>query len=512
MRRTLRLLCLVGLLVSAATARAESAQGARSTGENTPTAEFVVRLEQLVNAGDRAGLRALFGPLVADEDVTAAIDDLAIPDALRTTFRERDRVALPGIEPDSGFRMVVESFSETGAAGRIATMRLDVRRFDNLPGAPWRIVTFDRLTLVDGLYKLALDNTTQYAVDNLRLKAEDVEIHVSSGNAFVAMTPAGITALVILGSGTMTFSPRPEAEQVQVALFSGKPVLVAPFTVAWIRINPENLRERLGSNALVPRPIDGRMLESAREVFTEEVARSFSLDLSDLSRDTWTLIPGFGDLLTTVRTRKFGSLTYTHSTNEAEDVSLFDRQRRRNISVYASQQRLATRGRGYDEDLLADYDVLNYTVDATYAPARAWMEGRATMTLRVRSYALSTLTVKLAESLVVRSVVADRGGRLLTLRVRGQNNLLVSLPTPAARDDELTLTIVYRGRLESLPPTARCWRSSRKCRKVCRSRTRQSSRPRPGGCSRTGTTGIRRRRSPTTPPPRCASRCRPRTR
>ena len=257
--------------------------------------------------------------------MTAAIAALAIPNARQTTFRERDRATIPGIE-SSGYCVVVESFSETANAGRIATIRFDLRRFDNLPGAPWRIVAFDRLTLVDGLYKLSLDESTQYSIDNLRLTGEDVEIAVDRGEAFVAMTPDGITALVILGNGTMTFSPRPEAEQVQVKLFSGKSTLVAPFSVAWIRLNPQDVRDRVNANALVPRPVDRQQFEKARAVFTEEVSRSFSLDLSDLSRDTWTLIPGFGDLLTTVRTRKYGELTYTHSNNEAEDISLFKKE------------------------------------------------------------------------------------------------------------------------------------------------------------------------------------------
>ena len=417
----------------------------------SPTIEFIATIEQLVNASNTDTLRTLFGPLMPDAEVTAAIADLAIPNARQTTFRERDRAPIPGIE-SSGYRVVVESFSETANAGRIATIRFDLRRFDNLPGAPWRIVAFDRLTLVDGLYKLSLDESTQYSIDNLRLTGEDVEIAVDRGEAFVAMTPDGITALVILGNGTMTFSPRPEAEQVQVKLFSGKSTLVAPFSVAWIRLNPQDVRDRVNANALVPGPVDRQQFEKARAVFTEEVSRSFSLDLSDLSRDTWTLIPGFGDLLTTVRTRKYGELTYTHSNNEAEDISLFDRQARRNIAVYASQRRLASRGRGYDEDMLADYDVLDYSVDATYTPLREWMEGRATMTVRVRSYVLSTFTVKLAESLVVRSVVGDRAGRLLALRVRGQNNLLVSLPTPLSQGELITLTITYAGRLQSLPP------------------------------------------------------------
>ena len=54
-----------------------------------------------------------------------------------------------------------------------------------------------------------------------------------------------------------------------------------------------------------------------------------------------------GDLIAEVRTRRLGSLTYARSTKDPEDISLFDRRRRRNIAVYASPQKRAPRGRFY---------------------------------------------------------------------------------------------------------------------------------------------------------------------
>ena len=76
------------------------------------------------------------------------------------------------------------------------------------------------------------------------------------------------------------------------------------------------------------------------------------------------------------------------------------------------------------------------------------MEGRTRLRVRVRAYALSALTLRLAERLVVRSVSSDLHGRLLHVRVRNQNSLVVNLPEPLNRDDELTLTVSYAGRHE----------------------------------------------------------------
>ena len=48
---------------------------------------------------------------------------------------------------------------------------------------------------------------------------------------------------------------------------------------------------------------------------------------------------------------------------EPEDISLFDRRRHKNIAIYASREKLASRGRFYNEDDLAPFDVLDYDID-----------------------------------------------------------------------------------------------------------------------------------------------------
>ena len=86
-------------------------------------------------------------------------------------------------------------------------------------------------------------------------------------------------------------------------------------------------------------------MRRAQEIFREESQKSFVIDLGDLSRDAWTLLPAHGDFLAELRTRRFDTLTYARSSAEAEDITLFDRKRHRNIALYPSQQKQARRGR-----------------------------------------------------------------------------------------------------------------------------------------------------------------------
>ena len=411
---------------------------------------FLQAVETSISTMDRVRWLDLLSA-TADRDAATEFFDAMVPQGItRVVVKERDRSALQGSLPGEGYRLVIEVFIETGPRGRIATWRLDVRRprGDDIGRQPWRILAQDRLASIEGLHRLSLNPEKQFTARDLELQAVDFRLRLTSGDVFVAETPEGITGLVLLGDGTMLFEPAPKEERGQLKLFAGTETLETPFTAAFVRINPFEFEQRIANTMLEPAALDARLYRRGLEVFDEGVPKSFTLDLSDLSREVWSLLPQPGDFVAEVRTRRFNDLTYARSTSEAEDVTVFQRERKRNISAYASEQKLQSRGRFFNEDDLVDYDVLDYDIDAAFYPERQWMEGRTRLRLRIKSQAASVLTLRLVESLNVSSVMSEEFGRLLFLRVRNQNGLLVNLPSPVARDFPMTLTIQYSGRIE----------------------------------------------------------------
>ena len=411
---------------------------------------FLQDVETSISTMDRARWIALLSPS-ADRQQAIDFFDAMVPQGItRVVVKERDRSALQGSLPGEGYRLVVEVFMETGPRGRIATWHLDIRRprGEDLGRQPWRILSEDRLASIEGLHRLALHPEKQFAARNLAVKAVDFELRLPAGDVFVAETPEGVTAIVLLGEGTMLFHPGPKEERGQLKLFSGVEALETPFTAAFVRLSPFEFEQRLANGMLEAVALDNRAYRRGLGVFEDGVPKSFNLDLSDLSRETWSLLPQPGDFVAEVRTRRFDDLTYARSSGEAEDVTLFQRGRKRNISAYASEQKLLSRGRFFNEDDMVDYDVLDYDVDASFYPEREWMEGRTRMKIRVKSHAVGVLTLRFADSLTVSSVSSDEFGRLLFLRVRNQNSVLVNLPQPVSRDFPMTLTVTYAGRAE----------------------------------------------------------------
>src|SRR5262252_2648167 len=414
---------------------------------------LLARLEKVLQAGDGPGYIAALADSADRNRAREFIGSELLPGAARAVIQERDRQPLAGTLPGTGYRLIVDTFAEYGSRARAATWRLDVKRTgDAGTDREWTIADEERVSTVDNLYRVALNTSKAFAARNLTIAAEDLDLTLPEGSVFVGDIESGVTALVLIGRGTLDFHPPSATEKGQVKIFCGAESLDTTFDVAFIRLNPSDFESVINAAALQPKSVDAKELRRAQEIFRDESQKSFVIDLGDLSRDAWSLLPGGGDFVAEMRTRKYDTLTYAHSSAEAEEITLFDRKRHHNIALYASKQKLATRGRFYNEDDLVDYDVLHYDIDVAASPDRQWIDGKATLRIKVRSYVLGTLTLRLADSLVVQSIVSYEYGRLFGIRVKNQNTIVVNLPTALIRDAELTVTIAYAGRLEPQTP------------------------------------------------------------
>ena len=447
-----------------------SLAAAGASGQSVSLTDFdplVARLEAATRASD---VDAYLDLLVDDADRMAARTFAA--DALRRDVEEaaaRARFARPleDLPEGSGYELTVEVFTERGVAGRLQTWSVDLVRdaaAEDGPGA-WRIADQERVDVVEGLLNLSLNPDVAYDAAGFVIAGEDMTLSMTGGTVFVAETGGGgITGIVLLGRGNLSFSPAPEAERGQVRLLTGRETLETALSAAFVRVNPATFASRVSTSALDPRPVDRDELERAREVFDRFAPLSFGIDLGDLSEKAWSLTPGGGDFIADMQTERYGILTFAQSANQPEDVSLYERETQRIIALYASAEKRASRGRYYSDDDGVAYDVLDYEIAASFEPAGVEREsmrarprlrgcfitGRARLAVRVTGSRLTTLTLRLAEDLDVHSVVSNELGPLLFFRMRGRDNLIVSLPSGVPPvGAEFTITVEYSGLLEA---------------------------------------------------------------
>lgn len=442
-------LMLRGLLLAALVLGQSTHLYAQAPPQADPVDLVLRRLERALTTGDRSAVPPLFAASVTEKQVQQNADELFTAGAVRTAVFERNRAPLEGVPEGDGYSLVVEFFSETPGRARILTAGVDVQRPHDGAIDTWRISNIDSVSSVEGLYKLRLNTASPLTTRNLELRSEDVVVALQDGFVFPVECDDGVTGVVLVGRGELRFSPAAATERGQMRLFAGSESLATPFETAYVRFNPHEYQRQIATATLTPATADGRTMRRAQDVFRRGSPLSFSVDLQDMSRDPWHLLPPGDDFLAEIDTRKYDTLTYSRSNLQAEDVSLFRRSDRHTFALYPSVAKLAARGRFYTDDSAREYDVLDYNVDAFIDPRREYIQGRTRMSMRIRSTAVTAVLVRLADTLTVTGVTSVEYGRLLHLRLHDQNMILVNLPRPLLQDSDLTLVVSYAGRIES---------------------------------------------------------------
>jgi hypothetical protein len=402
-----------------------------------PTTQLLTEMTASLEQANADAFRALGTPQLSIPS-TLVFLRMAEAGPSRVVLRERQRN-----RDGATTRTVVDLLASQGQTGRLATWEIASRSNATRPSRD-ELVSISELGAVDRLRRLVLDNATAYAVRDFTFAAPDLTVRMARGVAFAADSGGGQTALVLHGEGLLTFAPPVPAEQAQLRLFGGRDVLTTAYGDAFIRVPPGTIERAIAVGALRARPAASNDVTRAARVFADRSTRTFTLNLGDLTSDSWSVDPPPGSAIVEFQTPRFGWLTYTRTPGDVEDVALFDRTRRRQISLYSSVD-------PHDTETTQDpgYDVRHYDVDARIDPTRSFITARTALTLRLTRLPASGLTLRLAEPLVVSSVSSPQLGRLLAMRVVGQDQLLVSLPSVVTLDGDVRIDVAYAGRLES---------------------------------------------------------------
>jgi peptidase M1-like protein len=338
--------------------------------------------------------------------------------------------------PGASVKVSAQLFTVTEPRARVEQWLFVLER----ASAGWQLVAREGVGFIDGLVHLSLD-PAGYRADGLTLRFDDFTLEMHRGTLFTSPVTMGPTALAFVGEATVHIRPWPETEREQLRQFAGKPELVDRVKTAFVRIHPADLYRVLTPARLEPDPPGASRFPAAQRFYREQSMRSFVLD-SSLPRSPWWLLPGLGDSSATFQTRRHGTLTFTVSTSEPEAISLFDRDRKRQICLYPQKGREAR----YSEDDSRSVDVVHHDLKVRFDPRTYVLEAEDTIRLRLLE-PNATVRLRLEEDLHIHSITSAEAGLHLFFRVRHQDSVMVSLGALAGRTGELSLTVRYGGAL-----------------------------------------------------------------
>ncbi|HSD28797.1 MAG TPA: M1 family aminopeptidase [Vicinamibacteria bacterium] len=432
-RRPLRAVLAAGLLCALL-----PGGGARSAALDPDAAAFLARLEAAWKARDFPGWLGLWD--FADAEQQGLEEETVrrsfASDETTLSFLRRPAPA----EGATRFDADVQVFEAAEPLASVAYWRLRVEK----RAGRWALVARQDSGQIDGLVHLSLAPSA-WRARGASLRLEDFELRMEDGTLYSTPEKVGPTALTFVGRGRVRFSPAPAAEREQLRQFSGAPSIDREVGWAFVRLHPGELHRAVEVDKLEAENAPGTRRAQAERVWRERAERSFMID-APLPRSPWWLMPSAGDAVVDFPWGRKRVLTYALSSGEAEDVNLFDRDRRLQICTYSSGGRAPR----YSEDDRRAVDVLENDITARFDPEK--LEVQATHAMRARLLApTGTLRLRLHDDFHVSSVTSEEGGSLLFFRVRDQSNLVVSLGPLAARGEPFTLTTRYSGRHDPAP-------------------------------------------------------------
>jgi hypothetical protein len=410
-------------------ARAAAAAPAASPGE------LLDRLEAAWRARDAAAYLELWSfpsPAERAEERAFVLERLTAEDSILEV--QRPPSPPPGAPVLDLLRVSTQAFTIAEPRGRVEQWLLRLERRD----AGWLIAGREEVGLIDGLVHLSLD-PNGFLADGLTFRFDDFSLEMQHGTLFSSPASVGPTALVFVGDAVVRFRPWPETEREQLRQFGGKPELEDRVKVAFVRIHPADLYRVLSPARLEPDPRSRDRFAVAQRFYRDQAMRSFVLD-SSLPRSPWWLLPSLGDSSVSFQTRRHGTLTFTVSASEPEAISLFDRQRRRQICLYPQQGH----DTNYSEDESRSVDILHHDLHVRFDPRGYVIEAEDTLRLNLLQPS-ATVRLRLDEGLHIHSISSPQVGHHLFFRVRYQDSVMVSLGALAGRTGEVVLTVRYGG-------------------------------------------------------------------
>jgi len=294
-------------------------------------------------------------------------------------------------------------------------------------------------------YRLTLDRH-HYLSAPARVVAEDLVLELEQGAGFVALAGGRPTALVLIGNGTLRFSPPVRSEQRQLQLFAGAPLLTAAFDGAFVRLHPAAFDSGVTPGRLLEATPPPDLLRRAQTIFDEEIGRSFVFESPEPGQPggTVSLLPSRDDLLAEIRTRRYGHLAYIRQASEPEDITLVEREHGRRLAVYPSGAHRAASGFAYGDEYGLPYEASHYDIEVEVDPAHLAIAGRTRVHLRAVD-TLETAKLSLDRGLVVSHVRSAEQGAHQFLQRPASNSLLVRLVPPLTTGQRIVLDVAYKG-------------------------------------------------------------------
>jgi len=412
-----------------------------SSRQPQPPGDLASEIQSTLNSGDIPGYAALFSPRLREREKRHVF----------TILREKrmDKVAVfwagKEVPTENGYRVYLSVVFENAYAVMIEVWRLDVEVEEGVRLITEKTVTRD----VQNLYKLRIPSGEEQRVKRVEIRQTDISLSFQNPVVFYDNIPGDETALLILGEGRVLFSPSSPRERRLLQLVMKKDVYADKVDHAYIRCSPSTFKKniRIEEEEGETRHVTQTDLNRAYSLFAKYYPRSFTVKNS-LIGEYLTLIPQEEETVIEFKGQKRGTFTYIYSPFAEEEITLYQWEKNRILSLYSPQSKLGEKRLflSFEEK----FDATRLEVDIDFEPRDLYLSGRARVAVVPQTGFLDKVKLKLNPRLEILRIVDAKGNDLFFTRDDLRSAVYIYFLEPVTRTDPVSFQVFYRGKL---PPS-----------------------------------------------------------
>ena len=238
-------------------------------------------------------------------------------------------------------------------------------------------------------------------VEAIEVRHVDIRLNFRNALVFYDNVPGLETALLIIGRGSLVFSPSDPSESHQLSLIYKSPHLQDTVSYAYIRCSPSffgrNITIRKTSGPPKP-PATRAETDQAASLFRKLGSNYFTIQ-TPLSAEPLSFLPQGDEASFEFEGRKSGELAYVYSPFADEEVILYNRARGRFVNFYSPV-------REKDERRLfvsfgQKSNVERYEIEVAFEPADFRLSARARIRFLAAVDGLDAVSLKFHPSLEI---------------------------------------------------------------------------------------------------------------
>ncbi|OGD18513.1 MAG: hypothetical protein A2W03_05180 [Candidatus Aminicenantes bacterium RBG_16_63_16] len=303
---------------------------------------------------------------------------------------------------------------------------------------------------VSQLYKIKLPSGPPDRVDAVEVRHIDIRLAFRNALVFYDNVPGLDTALLIIGEGSLVFSPSDPSESHQLSLTHKSPRLQDSVSYAFIRCSPSFF----GRNISIQKkpgpakaPASKAEINLAASLFRKLGSHYFTIQ-TPLSAEPLSFVPQGDEAAIEFQGRKTGELSYVYSPFANEEVILYNRTRGLFVNFYSPAPEKDKRR------LFVSFgqksNVESYEIETAFEPENFRLSARARIQVLANVDGLDSISLKFNPSLEILRVYDSQRRELFFTQDSGGRLIYVYFLEPVAARRRMTIEIFYRGRL--VPP------------------------------------------------------------